>query len=112
MFHIERSVSDEEERCWILAQHIITPRRSWKEAGLKHTRGLPDMTHNHENPYPGVHRGTDRKTWYFVFTSRGRRHYLSGFTSAESAAQAHDNYVRAHGIDRALIFEERAYDFS
>lgn len=94
-----------------LHEHITTPRRSWREAGKPLRRALPhdwESRINHPQPkrkkpkkYIGVYR--DGNKWCWRFRHNGVTHRKTAYATEDDAAAAHDDYVKQHGIARALL---------
>merc|ERR1740129_1509707 len=54
--------------------------------------------------YPGVTWYKDRRKWRVRFRHKGDRYDVGCYEGEEEAARAHDDFVRANGLDRPLHF--------
>jgi len=54
--------------------------------------------------YPGVTWYKDRRKWRVRFRHKGDSYDLGCYEGEEEAARAHDDFVRANGLDRPLHF--------
>lgn len=106
MIRIEQKPPD--KRPWVLKEHVTTPRPAWWQKGFTLSDPPPDLPEpprQARSGYVSVYRPDASRAWYFQFEHQGKRHYQGGFETAEAAARAHDAYVRARGINRALLLE-------
>lgn len=110
----------QQDTNWVLAEHITTPRRSWRDAENGRTRApapmpqdIPAAANTRSKPSaytPIADRPRSHYTnvfmnnygrWRCTFSYEGRKRNVPGtYATDHDAADAYNAYLEAHQIDR------------
>lgn len=94
---------------WVLAEHITTPRRSWREVEYAKPAPKPEPEPDVEyrsSDFNGVIRREGQRRWSCEFVHNHQRYTVGRFDTEREAAYAHDSFCRAHGFKRQMNFPD------